>query len=110
MRLGDHGHRLEGEAVDALAGWEASFGEVTLDAPSIALGDLVLGQAGEEPGGRPALAIGPCSDLGPDLLDGGQPEVVQDEGEALGVDRLRRWLGGRLDGLCHAAAPASRAS
>ena len=103
-------HRIAGVSQSRSRGQPLAFttekGEVTLDAPAIALGDLMLGQAGEEAGGGPALAIGTRGDVRPDLLDGGQPQVVQDEGEALRVDRLRGWLNGRG----HAAAPVSRAS
>ena len=60
------------------------------------LGDLVLGQRGEEARRRPALLVGPRGQLWPDQLDGGQAEVVEGQRQAAGVDRI--------DGA-HAASP-----
>ena len=51
LRLGHHWHGLEIEAVDGLAGWQPGFGQMTLDPAAVALGDLVLGDGGQEPGG-----------------------------------------------------------
>jgi hypothetical protein len=56
----------------------------------------VLGEGGEEAGGGPALLVGAHREGGPTLLDGGQPQVGEDEVEAGGVD-----------GLGHAASPTS---
>lgn len=49
---------------------------MTLDPPPVAFGDLVLGERGEEPSGRPAFLVGARRDLGPGLLDRGQAQVA----------------------------------
>jgi hypothetical protein len=72
---------------------------VALDASPVTFGDLVLGQGSQEAGCRPLLLVGAGGDLGSDLLDHRQAQVVEDEAEALGVDRLD-----------HAATPVSRSS
>jgi hypothetical protein len=43
LRLTNHWHGVEGEAVEGLADRQPGFGEVALDAAAAALGDLVLG-------------------------------------------------------------------
>ncbi len=58
LGLGDHRHGLEVEAVEGLAGQQAGFGEVPLDAAAITLGQFVLGDGGEEAGGGPAFLVG----------------------------------------------------
>ena len=72
---------------------------MAFDTPAVALGDLMLGERCEEAGGGPPFLISPFRDVGPVELDGGQPEIVQDERKALGVDRH-----------VHAAAPVRRVS
>ena len=52
------GTASKSKAVEGLAGRQARLGEVALDAAAGALGDLVLGQGGEEAGGGPALLVG----------------------------------------------------
>jgi hypothetical protein len=63
---------------------------VTLDAAAGALGDLVLGERGEEAGGGPALPVGALGEAGPDVLDGRQAQVAEQETEAGGVDGVGR--------------------
>ena len=79
-----------------LAWKQAGVGEMALDATPIALGDLVLGEGGEEAGGRPAFLVGAFGKGCPPLFDGRQPQVGEDEVEAGGVE-----------GLGHAASPRS---
>ena len=55
--LAQVGQHLEVEGRERLAAWQPGRGEVTLDAPGLALGELAFGACGEEPGGRPALPI-----------------------------------------------------
>ena len=69
------GHRIELEAVERLAGWQAGFVEMTLDAAAGEVGHLVLGERGQEAGGRPALLVGSCGEVRPDELDRGQAEI-----------------------------------
>ena len=81
------GTASKSKAVEGLAGRQAGIGEMALDAAPVTLGELVLGQRGEEAGGWPALLVGRCrrSPL-PDGLDGRQPQLGEHEGEAAGVD------------------------
>ena len=79
LGLGDHRHGVEVEAVERLARRQARFGEMALDAAAAALGDLVLGERGEEAGGGPALLVGLLGELGPDQLDGGQAQLGEEE-------------------------------
>ena len=58
LRLADHRHGVEVEAVEGLTDWQPGFGEVALDATAAALGDLMLGQGGQEAGGGPAFLVG----------------------------------------------------
>ena len=93
-----------------LAGRQAGFGKMALDAAPAALGDLVLGEGGQEAGGWPALLVGARGELGPDQLDGGQAQLVEQELDAGGVDgvvaRSCRDLqaGGRLDDMAAASS------
>ena len=40
-----------------LPGGSLGFGQMGLDAPTVSFGDLVLGEAGQEAGSRPAFAV-----------------------------------------------------
>lgn len=93
---------VEVEAVERLGGRQARLGEMALDAAVAALGDLVFGEGREESRGGPTLPIlgegvGTFGEARPDVLDGGQPQVAEQEAEAGGVDRVGRG---------HAVAPA----
>ena len=65
MRLADHRHGLEVEAVECLAGRQPGLGEVALDASPGAIGDFVLGEGGQEARRRPAFLIGPLGEAWP---------------------------------------------
>jgi hypothetical protein len=99
MGLGDHRHCVEVEAVEGLARQQPRFGEVALDAPAVAFGDLVFGERGEEAGSWPGFLVGPLGEDRPALLDRGQPQLVEDQGEPGGVDALV------ADAPGHAASP-----
>ena len=90
LRLADHRHGLEVEGVEGLAGGQPGFGEMALDAAAAALGDLVLGERGEEAGGGPAFLVGLLGELGPHQLDGGQAQLGEQQLDAGGVDRIGR--------------------
>ena len=66
LRLADHRHRIELEAVERLAGRQAGLVEMTLDAAAGAFGHLVLGERGQKAGGRPALLVGSGGKVRPD--------------------------------------------
>ena len=74
--LGHHGHGVEVESVERLAGRQSGLGEVALDAAAGALCDLVFGERGEEAGGGPALLVGAFGEGGPDMLDRGQAQIA----------------------------------
>ena len=67
--------------------------------------DLVLGERGEEAGGRPALLVGLLGELGPDQLDARQAQLGEQQLDARGVDGVARrhaatsTAGGWLDGV-----------
>ena len=101
LRLADHRHGLEVEAGEGFADGQSCFGEVTLDAAATAIGDLVLGERGQEASSRPAFLVGLLGELGPHQLDGGQAQVGEQQLDARGIDRI-----GRL----HATPPSHRES
>ena len=96
LRLADHRDSLEVEGVEGLAGRQAGFGEMAFDAAATALGHLVLGEGGQEARCRPAFLVGLGGERGPDLFDGGQAQLGQQQLDAGGVDRVGRF---------HAASP-----
>src|SRR5262249_61705518 len=69
LRLADHRHHLEVEAVERFAHGQPCFGKVTLDAPATAIGDLVLGERGKEASCWPAFLVGLLGELGPHQFD-----------------------------------------
>ncbi len=69
-----------------LPGRQAGLGEMALDAAAVALGQLVLGDRGEEAGGGPAFLVGLFGELRPDELDGGQAQLVEEQAEPGGID------------------------
>jgi len=81
---------IEVEAVKGLAGKQARFGEVALDAAAAAFGDLVFCERGEEPGSGPALLVGTLGEAGPDMLDARQAQVAEQETETGFIDRVCR--------------------
>jgi hypothetical protein len=70
-------------------------------APSLTLGHLMFGKRSDQAGGGPSLFVGALCELGPDYLDGGKPQFVEDKAQALSIDVV---------GFGHAASPSSRAS
>ena len=52
LGLGDHRHGVEVEGGEALAREQLGLPEMAFDAPSIALGEFVFGEGGEEAGLR----------------------------------------------------------
>ena len=82
LRFADHGHRIELETVERLAGWQAGFVEMTLDPATGSFGHLVLGERGRESVRPASLLVGSCGKVRPDELDRGQAEI--------GKGKLRR--------------------
>src|SRR5260221_10501912 len=99
MVLGDHRYDHEVEAVEGLTRQKPRFEEVAFDAETIAFGNLVFGECGKEAGCRPAFLVRPFGKGRPALLDRGQPQLVEDQGEPGAVDVLV------ADALGHAASP-----
>ena len=79
MRLAEHRYGGEVEAIEGLAGRQTGLGEVTLDATPGTLGELELGQGGQQASGRPSLPIGTLGELRPETGDGGQPQLGHEE-------------------------------
>ena len=71
LRLADHGHGVEVEGVEGLAGRQSRAGKMPLDAAPTAIGHLVFGECRQEAGGRPTLLVRTCGEGGPHQLDGG---------------------------------------
>ena len=72
LGLADHRHGLEVEGGEGFAGGQSRFGQVAFDAAAAAVGDLVLGQRGQEASGRPAFLVGLRGELGPHQFDAGR--------------------------------------
>jgi len=87
----DHRHRVEGEAVEGFARRQAGFAQMSFDPASIPFGYLMLGERGEQTGARPAFLVGPRGKVGPDQFDCRQAQIVEDEAQALTVDREVVW-------------------
>ena len=73
------------------------FGEVSFDPAPIALGQFMLGNGRQEPGGGPSLSIGLVGKLRPQGLDRRQSEFVKHDAETGFVDDV---------GVLHATSPA----
>jgi hypothetical protein len=85
--------------------------QVTLDAPLITLGKLILEQRCEIAGGRPPLAIGTLGEVGPQLTDGGQMQRGQQHRQAGEIDGDRcGGLVGRQHGSTSTRRPGSSTS
>ena len=97
VRLGEHRHGVEVEGIKRLAVGQLRLAQMALEAAPRAVGDLVLGEGGEQASGRPAFAVGGSGELRPQRLDGGQAQLVEHEVEGGGGD----WLVGV--GMVHAA-------
>jgi hypothetical protein len=85
-RLAGHRHGGEVEAVEGLARREVGGLRMAGDAALLTLGQLVLGQGGEEACRGPALGIGRLGDALPEPAEGGQAQLVQQHRQAGGVD------------------------
>ena len=94
LRFGDHRHGFEVEVLQCFAGQQLRFAEMAFDAPPIAFGNLVFGQRHQQAGRRPAFLVGALGELLPQVFDRRQPQLVQQQRQACGVD-----------GLVHAASP-----
>ena len=86
--LGDHRHRIEVEAVEVFARQQSGLSQMALDPPSVAFGDLVLGERGQEACSRPSLLVGLFGDSRPAVLYGRQAQIVEDQLEPRDIDGL----------------------
>jgi hypothetical protein len=73
------------------------FGQMAFDPAPIALGQLMLGNGRQEPGGGPSLSISLFGKLRPQGLDRRQSEFVEHDAETGFVDDV---------GGLHATSPA----
>jgi hypothetical protein len=81
-----------------------------LDAPTVALGQFVLGDCGQEAGGGPALLVGLFGKARPHGLDRGQAQFVEQDAEPSGVDGGGRHHAGSVARAGSVPAVPSRAS
>src|SRR5215831_19296249 len=72
LRLADHRYRLEVKVGECLTGRQSCFRQMTFDATTTAIGDLMFGECGQKAGGWPTLLVGLLSELSPHQLHGGQ--------------------------------------
>ena len=86
LGLCEHRHGLEVEGGEALSGEQPGLPEMAFDTPSVAFGELVLGEGCEEAGGGPALGIGALGEALPELVDRRQAEIGEHQGELDGID------------------------
>ena len=86
LGLCEHRHGLEVEGGEALSGEQPGLPEMAFDAPSVAFGELVLGEGCEEAGGGPTLGIGALGEALPELVDRRQAEIGEHQGELDGID------------------------
>jgi hypothetical protein len=80
------GQHLEVEGRQRFAAWQLGLGEVTLDLPGFALGELAFGEGGEELGGRPALLVGTFGEVLPVHMDAWQAQRGEHRGQLVDVD------------------------
>ena len=99
VRLGDHRHGIEVEAVEGLSRQQLGLDEMARQAATVAFGDLVFGKCCQEACGGPALLVGALGKIRPILLDRGQAEIVEHQHEP-----------GPVDILGHAASPQGEAA
>lgn len=69
---------------------------MAFDALLAAPGNLMFGQGGQKPRGGPAFLVSPLREGGPELPDGRQAKVTQQQVQTCGIDRI---------GSVHAASP-----
>lgn len=79
---------------------------MALDAPSVAFGEFVFGERGEEACRGPSLPVGAFGEGLPEPLDGGQAELGEHERELDGVDLVGVGRGAVV-GVGHAAPPGA---
>lgn len=101
MRLRDHRHGVEVEDVERFSGRQARLDEMPGEAALTSIGELLLGERGEEARGRPAFLVGRGGERAPDELDAGKAQLGEKKIDAGGVDFVVR---------LHAAAPSREAS
>jgi hypothetical protein len=63
---------------------------MAFETAAAALGNLMFGQGGQETSGRPAFLVGLGGERGPDLLDGGQPLLGEEQLDAGGIGGIGR--------------------
>jgi len=93
-------HEGEVEVVERLARRQLRLGPVTLEAPALAVCDLLAGQRGEQARRRPALPVRTVGEAAPQRAHGWQPELLQQQVELRRIDD---------ETVAHYSFPACRA-
>jgi hypothetical protein len=83
--------------VEGFAGRWPGFGEMAFEAATGALGDLMFGKGSKKACRRPAFLVGLSGERGPDLFDGGQAQLGEEQLDAGSIARIGRF---------HAAPPS----
>lgn len=83
---GDHGHGIEGEAVERFVRGQLRFAQMPFDPTTVAFSDFVFGQGCNQAGAGPALLVGAGGKVCPYQLDCGQTQLIENEADALGID------------------------
>jgi len=86
MGTAEHGHRREVEAVQRLARRQTCLDQVSRDASLGTVGEFEFSQRRQQPGGRPAFAVGALGKRWPQGADGGQAQFAQQQRQPRGVD------------------------
>ena len=84
--LGDHGHDIEVEVGQGLAGRQLGLGQMAFEAPAGAFGDLLLGERGKESRCRPSFLVSALGEGLPDGFDGRQAQLGEHEIDLCGID------------------------
>src|SRR5271154_6082338 len=69
MGLGNHWHRVEVEAVEGFSRQQPRLDKMARETATVAFGDLVLGESGQEAGGGPTFLVRPLREGSPILFD-----------------------------------------
>jgi hypothetical protein len=103
------GQSLEVEGSQRLAAGQARLEQMPADAAGLALGDLDLGERGEEAGGGPAVGVSPFGEDGPVPVEARQAQRRQHGGQRMDVDGARgRGRGGGVGGHARISSRASK--
>ena len=108
---GNAGEGLEVEDRERLAARQVQLDQVAANAAGLALGDLDIGESGEEAGGGPSLLVGALGQRRPMAVEARQAQRRQHGGQRVGINGARgRGRGGHAPTSSRASKRASSVS